>query len=504
MAPSRTSHSRAKRSVAVLATGTSLLAAAVVGVAPGPAGASSHREAPMILGDPQHDNTDVYAFVSPQKSNYVTLIANWIPFEEPNGGPNFYPWAEGSKYYLNIDNDGDGLADLKFAYVFTNIDTRADDPSTPEDEGTFLYNTGVVTSFDDPDLRFKQTYTLREEISGAVLVQDAPVAPSNVGPASMPNYRALRDEAIVRTKSGFPNGKARGASFAGQAEDPFFLDLRIFDLLYGGDLSEVGQDTLAGYNVNTVALELPATALALNQDASANPVIGIWSTTERQTLDLTTGQPTGPFVQVSRLGNPLVNEVIVPANLKDAFNSIVPAEDATAADGQVLERVLDPELARLIEAIYGIPAPPTPRTDLAEIFLTGVTTELDGTGLFAALGEPDDMAPIQLDLNSQAMNADVNPEEFVPSEMLRLNMSIPPTENPSRLGVLAGDLQGFPNGRRLFDDVVDIEIQVVEGFFVTGPVKALAGGDEVDTNDRAFSQTFPYVALPRNEAVNTN
>ncbi|MGI8694099.1 MAG: DUF4331 family protein, partial [Geodermatophilaceae bacterium] len=114
-----------------------------------------------------------------------------------------------------------------------------------------------------------------------------------------------------------------------------------------------------------------------------------------------------------------------------------------------------------------------------------------------------DMAPIQLDLNSQAMNADVDPAAFVPSEMLRLNMSIPPTENPSRLGVLAGDLQGFPNGRRLFDDVLDIEIQALEGFFITGPVVALAGGDQVDLNDGRFRDTFPYLGLPNNQGVNT-
>ncbi|MBA2414523.1 MAG: DUF4331 domain-containing protein, partial [Geodermatophilaceae bacterium] len=395
MAPQRNWHSRGKRLV-VLASGTSLLAAAVVGVAPGTAGASSHREAPMILGDPQHDNTDTYAFVNPDDPSMVTVIASWIPFEEPNGGPNFYPWAEGSKYYINIDNDGDGLADKKYRWVFSNIDTRGDLARTRNvDEGTFLYNTGPVTSFDDPDLRFKQTYNLVEEVSGTVLARNAPVAPSNVGEASMPDYQSLRDEAIVPVRVGL---RQAGQAFAGQADDSFFLDLRIFDLLFGGDLSEVGQDTLAGYNVNSVALTLPARSFALRGQADRNPVIGVWSTTERQSLNLETGQSAGDFVQVSRLGMPLVNELIVPANLKDAFNSIVPAEDATAAGGQVLERVLDPEVPRLIEAIYGIPAPATPRTDLAEIFLTGVTTELDGTGLFASLGEADDMAPIQLDL----------------------------------------------------------------------------------------------------------
>ncbi|MBA2389430.1 MAG: DUF4331 domain-containing protein [Geodermatophilaceae bacterium] len=506
MAPRRTSHRGVKRSLGVLAS-SSLLAAAVVGVVPGTAGASSHREAPAIVNDPQHDNTDTYAFVSPDKPDTTTIIANWIPLEEPNGGPNFYPWAAGSKYYINIDNDGDGLADLKFAYVFRNVDSRGDRTITGNrDEGTFLYNTGPVTSFADRDLRFKQLYTLTEEVTGTVLIRSGRSAPSNVGPASMPDYPSLRQEAV----SDFFMENTIGTSFAGQADDSFFLDLRVFDLLYGGDLSEVGQDTLAGYNVNSVALQVPSRLLALNGNVNRNPVIGVWSTTERQTLDLETGQAVGDFVQVSRLGNPLVNEVVVPANLKDAFNSIVPAQDATAADGQVLQRVLEPELPRLIEAIYGIPAPATPRTDLAEVFLTGVTTALDGTGLWTALGAPTDEAPIALDLNSQAMNADVDPAAFVPSEMLRLNMSIPPTENPDRLGVLAGDLQGFPNGRRLIDDVVDIEIQVVEGFFVDGDgdgepdglVEALAAGDAVNENDVPFSNSFPYIALPQNEGVN--
>jgi len=500
------SHSRAKRLGAVLAAGSTVFGVAVI--APGTASASSHREAPMILGDPQHDGTDTYAFVNPNDPDKVTLIASWNPFEEPNGGPNFYPFAEGSKYYINIDNDGDGLADQKYRWTFTNIDTRADLPRTRNtDEGTFLYNTGPVTSFDDPDLRFKQTYDLVEEVSGTVLARDAKVAPSNVGEASMPDYQSLRDEAITPVRVGL---RQNGLSFAGQADDSFFLDLRIFDLLFGADLSEVGQDTLAGYNVNSVALTLPARSFALRGNANRNPVIGVWQTTERQTLNLETGQPAGDFVQVSRLGNPLVNELFLPANLKDAFNAIVPAQDATAAGGQVLERVLDPEVPRLIEAIYGIPAPATPRTDLAEIFLTGVTTELDGTGLFASLGEADDMAPIQLDLNSQAMNADVNPAAFVPSEMLRLNMRIPPSRNPNRLGVLAGDLAGYPNGRRLADDVADITIQVAEGFFVDGDgdgrpdgiVEALAAGDAVNQNDVQFSSSFPFIALPQNEGVN--
>lgn len=283
-----------------------------------------------------------------------------------------------------------------------------------------------------------------------------------------------------------------GQVYVGPAEDPFFADLRVFDLLYGGDLSEVGQDTLAGTNVNTWALQVPLSEVTANGDPQRNPVIGVWSDTERRTLSLSPGTATavGEPVQVSRLGNPLVNEVVLPAGLKDAFNGLTPVKDATIPD--VVERVTDPEVARLLDGIYGVPAPPTPRNDLVEIFLTGIAKNaptLDGT-----------LPPIQADLNSHVLNADTDPQRFQPSEMLRLNTSIPPSDQPNRLGVLAGDLQGFPNGRRLTDDVIDIEVQAVAGAAQTGSlVDALAAGDGVDANDVAFLDEFPYVALPGNE-----
>jgi hypothetical protein len=178
----------------------------------------------------------------------------------------------------------------------------------------------------------------------------------------------------------------------------------------------------------------------------------------------------------------------VPVALKDRFNALTPDQDRTIPD--LVNRVTDPEVPKLIQAIYGIPAPATPRDDLAEIFLTGITTKAGG--------------PIQADLNSQLNNADVDPKKFVPSEQLRLNMSIPPAAQPNRLGVLAGDLQGFPNGRRLADDVLDISVQALEGAAVSGIVQPLAAGDKVDANDAAFEQAFPYLALPNNTAVNAS
>ncbi|MDP9220863.1 MAG: DUF4331 domain-containing protein, partial [Actinomycetota bacterium] len=408
-------------------------ALALAGLAAPSATASSHREAPLIAGIPQLDNTDVYAFVSPDDKNKVTLIANWVPFEDPSGGPNFYPFAEHAAHDLNIDSDGDAKADIVYRWVFH---------SHYKTGNTFLYNTGPVTSLSDPTLNFTQTYDLNRitKAGSRRLLTDAPVAPSYVGKASMPNYGALRQQAITGYGSG-------AKSFAGQADDPFFLDLRVFDLLYGGDLSEVGNDTLAGYNVNTIALQVPKGDLL----GGGDPIFAMWSTTSPL-------NSAGTAVQVSRLGNPLVNEVVIPLKDKDRFNASKPVNDP-----QFLNYVTDPELARLIQSIYGIPAPTTPRNDLVQVFLTGVPG-LNKDATFTA-----------------------------PGDELRLNTGIAPTAQPNRLGVIGGDTAGFPNGRRLGDDVIDISLQVVEGELVGAPNDL---GDAVNANDKAFGAHFPYVALP--------
>jgi hypothetical protein len=403
------------------------------GLEPSAVEASSHREAPLISGLPQYDTTDVYAFVSPDKANTTTLIANWIPFEDPAGGPNFYKFATDARYDINIDNDGDAIGDLTYEWVFKD---------SYQNKNTFLYNTGPVNSLTDPNLNFRQTYDLYliewDKGKKSQILDDAPVSPSNVGQASMPNYQTLRDQAVVT--------KGKTKAFAGQADDSFFLDLRVFDLLYGGNLSEVGNDTLKGYNVNSVALQVPTSRLTNGSD----PVIGVYSTTSKKDAN-------GTYQWVSRLGSPLVNEVVIPVKDKDKFNRTRPRDD-----GQFAKYVTNPELPTLIEAIYKIKAPKTPRNDLVQAFLTGVPG-----------------------LNQ--------PKKITPSEMLRLNTSIPPTAQPKRLGVLEGDKAGFPNGRRLTDDVVDIELQVVEGELVGSPNDL---GDAVNTNDVAFGKTFPYLALP--------
>ncbi|MET8759188.1 DUF4331 domain-containing protein [Lentzea sp. NPDC004782] len=442
--------------------------------------ASSHREAPLIAGDPAVDNTDLYAFVSPDNKDTVTLVGNWSGFQEPNGGPNFYPWAEDAQYDFNIDNDGDAKPDVTLRFMFHNEDRRKN--------YTFLYTNGAVHSLDDENLLFRQRYDLEaiyQNGQRVKLVNNAQVAPSPNGPASMPDFKKLRDQAIVQIPGG-------GKVYVGPSADSFFADLRVFDLLYGGNLSEVGQNTLRGYNVNTIAIQLPKHALALKNDIHRNPNIGIWSATSRRSLKLSPGkaEAQGDFVQVSRLGNPLVNEVVAPAGLKDAFNGLRPDQDAGVKE--LVDRVVNPELPKLIEGIYKIPAPKGNRDDLAEIFLTGVTKKLNG--------------PIKADLNSQVNNADVDQRRFRASEMLRLNLMIDPNPKPNRLGVLGGDTQGFPNGRRLADDVVDIAIQAMEGAAASGKlVDALATGDKVDAPDQAPEANFPYVALPHNGmAVNSN
>lgn len=418
----------------------------MAGIGPSGAQASSHREAPLIAGAPQYDTTDVYAFRSPERQNTVSLVANWLPFSEPAGGPNFYSFAPDARYNIKIDNDGDARADLVYRWTFKDNYRSRD---------TFLYNNGPVTTLRDENLNYYQTYRLTQIRDGRekVLVKNRRVVPSDVGQASMPDYEALRDAGT----NDIGTGASRLQSFVGQAEDPFFLDLRVFDLLYGGDLSEAGDDTLAGFNVNSVALQVPRKMLAKDRDAAENPIIGVWSTTDRQGVD-------GRFRQVSRLGMPLVNEVVIPVGDKDKFNASVPR-----GDGQFLDYVTKPELPKVIEAVYGFEAPKEPRNDLVSVFLTG----LEG------LNQPDGVTP---------------------SEQLRLNMSTPVTENPDRLGAVGGDTQGFPNGRRLGDDVLDIALQASQGVLL-GPDQDPESGDDnlgdgVDANDVAFGDSFPYLALP--------
>ena len=436
------------------------LALALLSLVPTFAAASSHRESYTITKDPTVDNTDVYAFVSPDKPNTVTLIANFIPFQEPSQGPNFYNFDENATYFINVDNVGDARPHVVFEFKFA---------TTVQNVNTFLYNTGPITSLTDPDFNLRQTYTVTRWDNGSptVLGSNGPVPPANIGPKSTPDYANLARTAITTLSDG-------SMVFAGPRDDPFFLDTGAhFDLLTvrrpPGNLGG-GIDGLGGFNVHTIALQVPKTRLTRNGAAvdTTNSIIGVWSTTTRsasRTLNADgTSTQSGPGVQVSRLGNPLVNEEVIPRKDKDRFNASLPQDD-----GQFLPYVLDPEPARLIAQIVGISVPPAPRNDLVAVFLTGIAGLTKPTG-------------------------------GTPSEELRLNMAIAPAAQPKRLGVVAGDVAGFPNGRRLADDAVDIALRALAGGYALTPAYNIAPnnllGDGVNFNDRPFLPYFPYISTP--------
>ncbi len=457
----RTSSRATKARVAGVLASATLLAAAIV---PSFGGASSHREAPLISQDPAADATDFYMFRSPDAPDTVTFIANYVPFQDPAGGPNFYRFGDDVKYSIVIDDNGDNIDDTRFDFTFRTVIQNGQ---------TFLYNTGPVGSLTDPNLNIRQYYTVTKTLSNGqttVLGTDLPVPPNNIGPKSTPNYDALAASAI-RT---LPGG---GKVFAGQRDDPFYADLgSVFDLLTirpgapgnkGG-----GRDDLSGFNVLSIALQVPIASVTNNGIApgfmnSEFGVIGARTTASRQSTRVLTAGATsssGSYVQVSRLGQPLVNELIIPLAVKDAFNASQPKDDIGA-----LKYVTDPEPARLLKALYGIDVPPTPRNDLVAIFLTGIP------GL--------------------------NKPSFIkPSEQLRLNLFVQPTAAPNRMGVLGGDNAGYPNGRRLGDDVVDISLQAVAGGTPFTPAQNVAPnnqlGDGVNQNDKPFLGAFPYVASP--------
>ena len=452
------------RTLAVL----SLLAAIPCG-----AFASSHSEAPGITKDRLADDTDLYAWVAKDAPGAVTFVGNWVPLIEPNSGPNFASFDDDVFYYINIDNVGDAKKHVRYQFKFT---------TTRQTGATFLYNVGQVTSLTDPDLNVRQTYTLtRIDVVGGVeqetvLGTGLPVAPWNVGPASMPDYNALAQQAVQTLPSGYK-------VFVGPRDDPFFVDLAsLFDLLTirkpPGNKGK-GVDGVGGYNVMSIVLQVPKDKLTKDGQApsaaAGNHIIGIWDTAERlmnRTLNANgTVTNSGPEVQISRLGMPLVNEIVIPLQDKDRFNGSEPINDLANFAGYVV----DPEPARLLTLLYGIQVPPAPRADIVAVFATGV----------AGLNQPAGVTP---------------------GEMLRLNMTIAPADEPKRLGVLAGDVAGFPNGRRLADDVVDIELRVVAGVLVSGfniaPNNQL--GDGIDANDRPFLPYFPYVAPPHNPFDHTH
>jgi Domain of unknown function (DUF4331) len=452
------------------ATHLGLAVAAMVGVssvfnlgAP-PTSASSHREAPLISQDPVADATDLYAFVSPDDPDTVTLTANYYPMEDPAGFPNFYRFGDDVVYRINIDNNGDAVEDIFYQWDF---DTEIVNPDS------FLYNSGPINALDSPNLNVRQTYTLSEGRGGTLteIASGLMTPPVNIGPKSTPDYEALASAAIADVGDGI-------TVFAGQRDDPFWVDLGgVGDLLTIRQLpgnAGGGVDDLAGLNVQTLAIQVPIEQLTSDgaapaDAAAANAVIGVWTTALRpSTLVFGPGTQTasGDHVQISRLGMPLVNEVVAPLGAKDLFNSSHPGNDA-----QFLGAVTDPEIAKLLNLLYGdalVAVPESGRDDLVQVFLTGVP----------GLNQPANVTP---------------------SEMLRLNVAIPPTETENPLGVIAGDNAGFPNGRRLGDDVVDVELRVAAGFLLGEEFQNGANGqlgDGVPANDLPFMAEFPYVATP--------
>ena len=442
---------------------------------------SSHREAPEISKDPVADSTDVYAFVSPDKPDTVTLIANYVPLQEPAGGPNFYEFGDDVLYQIHIDNNGDGYPDISYQFRF-NTDFQIPD--------TFLYNTGPIDALNSPNWNRRQFYDV-SVVSGQTqrtLGTGLACPPCNIGPRSTPNYATLAGQAIHSLGNGI-------TVFAGQRAEAFYVDLgSIFDL---ADLrpfqnlhlipspAAPGVNATKFLNVHSITIQVPISSVT----RSGHPSIGVWTTASRQRVrvwDADNGEnvDSGPFRQVSRLGNPLFNEVLVPISKKDLWNSLPPSDDKQFAGD-----VTQPELAGLLPVLYpgvfpnlaALVKSGKPRADLEAILLTGIPSGIIG-GFTNFTGS-------------------------VLADMLRLNTSIPPTpaSKQSIYGLLGGDAGGFPNGRRVTDDVVAIELRAIAG--VTYPLidktfkpdaaaNAITDGlTPANTGTPTLSQ-FPYLGNP--------
>jgi len=451
---------------------------------------SSHREAPEISKDPVADNTDTYAFVSPDSPETVTLITNYLPTEVPAGGPTFFEFGNDVLYKIHIDNDGDGLADITYEFCFE---------STIVNPNTFLYNTGTISSLNDPNWSKRQSYTVtrvhhkngnRQE---TVLGEGLACPPCNIGPHSTPNYSTLAQEAVHSLSGG-------QTVFAGQRNDPFFVDIgSIFDLADVRPFQEAhllpikatpGVDTLETLNVHTIAIQVPISSLTVDGSVPTNvmspkAVLGVWGSASRRKLRIADGASSehsevGPWVQVSRLANPLFNEVLIPMSLKDAWNASKPVDEQG-----FLSFVQHPELARLLPVLYpgvfpslqALEASKAPREDLVAILLTGL---------------PAGVVP-----------GFQNSTGKVLADMLRLNVAVPPASSPNALGIIGGDLAGFPNGRRVFDDTTTIELRAIAGATVPLVNKsykpdaaASAVTDGLTPLSFRFQASFPYIGIP--------
>jgi hypothetical protein len=458
---------------------TCALTLAALAVPPQPLSAASHREAPITALDQKADITDWFAFVSPEHQDRVILILNVDPFLEPSNGPNYFPFDPNVLYEMKIDNNHDGKADITFQFQFKS---EINSPGLFTGFVGGLVGIPPITALDGPGsqgLSERQSYTVtmvngpdvQPLGSGGTLY----TVPTNVGPRTMPNYPALRQQGIYTLSNGI-------RVFAGTVSDPFFIDLGAnFDSLNyrqatgGGvlaaaidadDKNNYAPNALAGFNVNTIALEVPITMLTsdgmLHKATDAAAVIGTWGTTSRRRVSvLGSESESGRWAQVQRLGNPLINELIIGTGSKDRFSM-----DAPYKDSQFASFFLNPLLASVLSSI-GVPVPPAPRTDLLPLVQY--------------------MAPICPGC-TQAQAGPI-------ADLLRLNTGISPTAPVSqkRLGFIAGDSAGFPNGRRPADDVVDIALRAVGGILANAAKYGTPLGDGVNMSSSPLQSVFPFL-----------
>jgi len=542
--------------------------------------ASSHREAPLIANDPLADNTDLYAFKSPDDPNMITIIATYIPGQLPHGGPNYYTFGENIRYEIHVDNDASIPGDeITYRFTFSQVN---EDPTT-------FFNIRLGAQ------NLKTTYTLEKSTDGGqsftTIIANGVVPPNNIGPRSIESgvglgttYSALWNNAITTANTG-------ERVFAGPTDDPFFVDLGgIFDLGDAPRQNAQSRDGLACYNVSAIAIQIPLVDL-LNDNAPANPVsildpnyvIGVWASASRPAIRTLNGDGTestsGNWIQVSRIGMPLTNEAVIPIGQKDFWNAITPYEEF--AETTLDEYFYNPELALYMDDdLFGGAVPAMAPLRIQRNSLQGFdfgngndglfglkgNAALDGTALddavFGTLLLPEAGKPRSVDLwpifhtgvpnvipYQLATGKGGNPlaagkpfiNNFLPNggDMLRLNMSVPATPrddaNFSSLGLINAavlglldpafnqttaiqaipNMDGFPNGRRLEDDVTRIELQAVGGAVLAAiglwyddytagnpnPVTpdllgVLGYTTGVEKNDRAFGSTFPYLAMP--------